>query len=108
MRFIFTLILLDLHYFLNSIQWIRSLLLFIVILIYFRTLSNFIKNNKICKQLKQSFCEFKHHYDLKIQMLRMNFRSNLQYIFLSIYNDKKFRIEVIIYIFVLFVLFTFF
>jgi hypothetical protein len=108
MRFIFTLILFDLYYFLNSIEWMRSFLFFIVIIIYVRTLNNFIKNNKICKQLKQSFCKFKLHFDIKIQVLHMKFRSNLRYIFLSIYNDKKFRIEVIIYIFVLVVLFTFF
>ena len=108
MRFIFTLILFDLHYILMSIEWMRSLLLFTVIVIYFRTLNYFIKNNKICKQLKQHFCKFKTHFEIKIQVLRMKCVSNLRYIFLSIYNDKNFRIEVIIYIFVLVVLFTFF
>lgn len=108
MRFIFTLILFDLHYFLISIKWMRSLLLFIVIILYFRTLNYFIKNNKTCKQLKQLFCKFKSHFEIKIQLLRMKCVSNLRYVFLSIYNDKKFRIEVIIYILALVVLFTFF
>lgn len=108
MRFIFTLILFDLYYLLNSIEWMRSLLLFIVIVIYFRTLNIFFKHNIICKQFKQYYFKFKSYYEIKIQVLCIKFVSKLRYIFFSIYNDKSFRIEVLLYILALIILFTFF